>query len=187
MNEDTPWPKQLIASIGALLAAGLIVGAVAGVLIVKAANVAGVGGSAGGAQQGPLMVDPTTVAPGPTGQGPKSPKSSGKPTNSAGTKSGNHGAHKHQQRPIHLLASKSTASPMEQVTLSGSYPGKDGVSLQVQSKSGGAGWSDFPVTTSVNGGIFSTYIQTGITGKNKFRMVDTSTGTKSNVVTVTIR
>jgi hypothetical protein len=73
---------------------------------------------------------------------------------------------------------------MERIYLSGRYPGQDGSTLQVQRFEGG--WTNFPVTTSVSGGRYSTYVQTGNTGRNRFRMLDTSTGRASNPVTVTI-
>jgi len=47
-------------------------------------------------------------------------------------------------------------------------------------------WSDFPVTASVSGGRFSTFIQTGMVGLNRFRMLDTDTGETSNEVKVQI-
>jgi hypothetical protein len=86
---------------------------------------------------------------------------------------------------IVLQAGQTSVSPMQQIDLSGSYAGGDGAILQVQRFEGGS-WRDFPVTARVSGGQFSTYIQTGQTGENKFRMADTDSGTTSNEVTVTI-
>ena len=47
-------------------------------------------------------------------------------------------------------------------------------------------WSDFPVTMSVSGGTFATYVQTSQVGPNKFRVIDTDTKVTSNELTVTV-
>ena len=86
---------------------------------------------------------------------------------------------------IVLSAVQATVAPMQQIDLTGSYPGGEGAVLQVQRFENG-GWQDFPVTTSVSGGSFSTYIQTSQAGANRFRMADTDSGTTSNEVTVRI-
>jgi len=73
-----------------------------------------------------------------------------------------------------------------EITLTGTYSAADGTTLQVQRREAGGVWADFPVTATVTGGTFSTYIQTGQTGTNRIRMMDTSTGAMSNVVTVDV-
>ena len=45
---------------------------------------------------------------------------------------------------------------------------------------------DFPVSTSVSGGVFKTYVYSGREGANRFRVVDTGTDRASNAVRVTI-
>jgi hypothetical protein len=55
----------------------------------------------------------------------------------------------------------------------------------VQRREGG--WRDFPTSASVSGGTFSSYVMTGQSGVNKFRVVDRSNGKTSNVVTVRVR
>ena len=74
---------------------------------------------------------------------------------------------------------------MERIDLSGVYPSGEGAILQVERLVDGT-WTEFPVTASVGGETFSTYVQTGQAGENKFRVRDTSTGELSNVVTVQI-
>lgn len=86
---------------------------------------------------------------------------------------------------ITLTAGQRSVAPMQRIDLTGSYPGGDGAILQVQ-RLDGRTWVDFPVTTSVSGETFSTYIQTGQSGVNKFRVADTSSREVSNQVTVTI-
>lgn len=86
---------------------------------------------------------------------------------------------------IVLSAGQSAVAPMQQIDLTGTFTGGEGAVLQVQ-RFEGDDWSDFPVTASVTGGTFTTYIQTSQTGENRFRMADTDTGATSNEVTVTI-
>ena len=74
---------------------------------------------------------------------------------------------------------------MQQIDLTGTYQSGEGAILQVQRFEDGT-WSDFPVTMSVSGGTFATYVQTGRTGENKFRVVDTDADVVSNEVTVTV-
>jgi hypothetical protein len=74
---------------------------------------------------------------------------------------------------------------MERIDLTGTYPGGEGAILQVERYIDGA-WSDFSVTAAVSNETFSTYVQTGQTGVNKFRVRDTDTGKLSNAVTVTV-
>ncbi len=74
---------------------------------------------------------------------------------------------------------------MGRIDLTGVYPGGEGAILSVQQFEGGV-WNDFPVTASVSGETFATYIQTGQLGRNRFRMIDTDTGAVSNEVRVEI-
>ena len=86
---------------------------------------------------------------------------------------------------ISLSATQQSVSPMQQIDLTGTYPGGEGAVLQVQRFEGGA-WSDFPVTAPVSGGTFGTYVQTGNVGPNRFRVIDTDSEAISNEVTVTV-
>ena len=74
---------------------------------------------------------------------------------------------------------------MQQIDLTGTYQAGEGAILQVQRFEDGA-WVDFPVTVSVSGGTFATYVLTGRTGPNQFRVVDTDSEAVSNEVTVTV-
>ncbi|GAA1914444.1 hypothetical protein [Nocardioides hwasunensis] len=86
---------------------------------------------------------------------------------------------------IALTAAQQTVSPMQQIDLTGTYAGAEGAILQVQ-RFENEQWSDFPVTMSVSGGTFATYVQTSRAGENKFRVVDTDSDAVSNEVTVTV-
>lgn len=86
---------------------------------------------------------------------------------------------------ITLSAAQSAVAPMEPIDLTGSYAAGEGAILRVQQFKDG-GWSDFPVTAPVNGGQFSTFIQAGAIGLQRFRMIDTDTGETSNEIKVQI-
>jgi hypothetical protein len=86
---------------------------------------------------------------------------------------------------ITLLSAQTEVGPMEPIDLTGSYVGGEGAILQVQQFEDGA-WADFPVTVPVNGDSFTTYVQTGDVGPNRFRVVDTETGEESNEVRIQI-
>jgi hypothetical protein len=86
---------------------------------------------------------------------------------------------------ISLSAAATEVSPMEEIYLTGVYPGGEGAVVQVQRFESGK-WEDFPVDASVSGETFSTYVQTGRLGVNKFRVRDTSGPNVSNEVRVKI-
>lgn len=86
-----------------------------------------------------------------------------------------------------LTAAPLTAGTFERVSLSGRFPGLDsGESLQVERKEGGV-WALFPVTvTTDNRGTYSTSIETGHTGPNRFRVTaDSGESTPTVVVQIT--
>ena len=86
---------------------------------------------------------------------------------------------------IQLAISPAKAKPMQRVNLTGTYQGQDNLALQVQRRQGGD-WSDFPVQANVRAGTFATYVETGQTGVNQFRLYDARADKTSNVVEVTI-
>jgi hypothetical protein len=93
-----------------------------------------------------------------------------------------------QDTGITLTAAQTTVGPMGRIDLSGTYTTGEGSVLQVQRATGpGDSWVDFPVTVTVSGGQFSTYVQTGRSGPNRFRVIDTDSDTVSNDVTITIQ
>lgn len=93
---------------------------------------------------------------------------------------------KKEVQQISLSASQTEVSSMEQIDLTGVYPGGEGAILRVEIFSGG-GWQEFAqITTNVSDQTFSTYIQSGQVGMQRFRVVDTDTGEASNEVRVRI-
>jgi cytoskeletal protein RodZ len=87
---------------------------------------------------------------------------------------------------IMLAASPVQVPPGGRINLTGTYPGADNVSLQVQRKEGGT-WTPFAnVTAPVRVSAFATYVITSRTGKMSFRVLDPATGRASNAVQVTV-
>lgn len=86
---------------------------------------------------------------------------------------------------INLTAGTTAVAPMEQIDLTGTYPDGEGAVLQVQRFMAGQ-WQDFNVTVVVSNQTFATYVQTSVTGLNRFRVVDTDTGAASNEVRVRV-
>lgn len=189
-HDDSPVDERHPVWFGllALVGVGIVVGLIAGVAALAGAHVLGVtdGGGGGTASEEKSMYlpkpEPTqapsgplvTLAPGesPTGSQQTSPP--GKP--------------KKPEKPekrIALSSGENSVAPMQQIDLTGVYPGGEGAILQVQRFEGGS-WSDFPVTASVSNETFATYVQTSQTGVNRFRVIDTDSGLTSNAVRVTI-
>jgi cytoskeletal protein RodZ len=179
MDDESDWRKQLLVGLGVLVVVALLVGGIVGVIAIKAADVAGIG-TTPAPDTGivfPTNSD-TTTPPSTSDQTPSSepttPTGSTPPTTTAQEHSG-----------IHLDASPSQAGTYQRVNLTGTYQAPPGTSLQVQRREG-ASWVDFPTSAQVSGGQFSTYIETGRPGANRFRVVDAGSGKTSNIVTVQI-
>lgn len=196
-DQDTPWYRALFAGLGALLGVALLVGAVISVVALGAVTVSGISGDdRPTAEREPSLYIPERTAsreaddPGLTLEdlnGGSSPSSSA--TAAPDAEESKTAREKRKARAprsvISLSASPQKVSSMERIYLSGTYPGGEGASLQVQRLDGG--WTDFPTSTSVSGETFSTYVMTGRSGANRFRVVDAASGRKSNPVTVTVR
>jgi hypothetical protein len=87
---------------------------------------------------------------------------------------------------LYLSASPVIVNPMERINLTGQWPGHDNEGLLVQRFEGGK-WADFGVHVNVNLGTFETYVMTGHTGDQKFRVFDPGSDTASNAVTITVQ
>lgn len=179
-DEDGNLPRQLLMALGALIASALVVGGVISVVALGAARVAGVG-EASGVSAEPSLYLPSPASPSST---PDTPEESDRPTESADP-SRSAKPDRNARRAITLSASPTRGAVSERIYLRGTYRGAGGTTLQVQRFQGG--WGDFPVSATVRGGTFETYVQSGQEGPNRFRVVDASTGRASAPVTVTLR
>lgn len=168
----------IAAGLVALVGVGLAVGLLLGVLTLLGSHVAGLGGGSGSraADAGPSLFLPSPVptqSSAAASAAPQAASSAPKP----------HRAPKQ----ITLQSGASSVGSMQRIDLSGIYPRGEGAVLQVQRLGAGNTWEDFPVTAAVSGGTFSTYVQTGRSGVQKFRVRDSDSGLVSNVVSVTVR
>lgn len=188
-DEDERWGRQLLLSLVALLAVAGVVGGILAVVALGAARVTGLGDGSGPQAQ-PSLYFPTakpTVRPqalaGPTPT--RGPSPADEPSTPTPSPSPSPSASPKPERQITLQAFPQQVSPGQRINLTGVYQGAEGVTLQVQ-RDDGSGWQDFPVTASVSGGTFQTWVTTSHTGKNRFRVVDTGSGRKSNAAAVTV-
>jgi hypothetical protein len=179
-DEKHPITAALIALIGVGLAIGLLLG----VITLVVSRVAGLGGDDGSKASGagPSLYLPTPVPTDSASDSPAEEPAAGasEPARPAHTKTA-------AAEQITLQAGASSVDPMERIDLSGVYTGGEGAVLQVQRKGSDGGWEDFPVTTAVAGETFSTYVQTGRSGVQHFRVRDSDAKLVSNVVSVTVR
>jgi len=194
-DDETPWYRTLLVGVGAMLGVALLVGGLVGVVALGAVSVTGLGDERVEVEEEPTLYIPERTPEGDeddddpgltledlTGKKPAEDPSE---TNeeSQGPK-----PDKKKRKPrsvISLSVSPLQVSSMQRIDLTGTYPGGEGASLSVQRFEGG--WSDFSgVTATVRGGTFSTYVMTGRTGVNRFRVVDPSGGKTSNPVRVRV-
>ncbi|MGA8248501.1 MAG: hypothetical protein WB797_16465 [Nocardioides sp.] len=179
-DENRPVLAGLLALVGVAVAVGLVTA----VAFVAGAHMLGLGGgqaaTAGDAGASMYLPKPQKTK---ASDGPSITLGS-EPTHSGSTKSPT--IHKPHRR-ISLQAGERSVAPMGRIDLTGSYPGGEGAVLNVQKFSNGS-WQDFySISATVSNGTFSTYIQTGTPGVNRFRVIDSDTHLASNPVSVRIR
>ncbi|GAA5106920.1 hypothetical protein GCM10023339_04390 [Alloalcanivorax gelatiniphagus] len=173
-HENRPVLTGLIALVGVAVAIGLL----GGLAVLVGVKATGIGGTSSASAD---SSSPATFSlPRPSDTSTETPQTDpvqpdpGAETSSEAAAEG-----------ISLTAAQQSVSPMQQINLTGTYQGGEGAILQVQRRENGT-WADFPVTMSVSGGTFSTYVLTARTGPNEFRVVDTDSDVISNAVTVTV-
>jgi len=195
-HQDEKHP--ITAGLIALVSVTLTVGIVLGLVTLVASHVLGGGGGGNNSSSDAQTLYLPTPTPTPTpsdplvtlgaqpGSASALPTSLETPSSSATSSSTASATTSAPAKQITLSAGQTKVSPMQQIDLTGVYPGGEGAILQVQRKLDGK-WQDFlSVNAAVSGGQFATYVQTGQTGVQKFRMRDTTSGMVSNVVRVTV-
>ena len=169
--------RPVLTGLVALVGVSVVIGLLGGLAVIVGIRATGIGessdgGSSGGAASTFNLPKPTDTGTEAATQEPE------QPTESESTSEA-------PAEGISLSATQQSVSPMQQIDLTGTYQSGEGAILQVQRFEDGA-WSDFPVTMSVSGGTFATYVQTSRVGPNKFRAIDTDSDVVSNEVTVTV-
>ena len=189
MADDDPTPtrqeRPVLTGIVALVGVALVVGLVLGGGVLAATKVLGLGGD-DRATDSATSKDSLFLPDFEATEKPSGPLVTLRPEPSKSAEPG--GEESESAKPetkLSLSAGQTEVVPMDQIDLTGVYPGGEGAILQVQRLEAG-NWDDFPVTVSVSNETFSTYVQTGQVGANKFRVVDTDTDLASNVVLVQI-
>ena len=185
--EPAPERKQhpVVAGLIALVGVGLAIGLLAGGATLVATRVMGLGGETTAtdstARQSMYLPKPEPTTASAASSLPTLPPAS-EPTGPVLTTPT-------KDTGITLTAAQTTVGQMGRIDLTGTYPTGEGAVLQVQRASGPGddSWVDFPVSVTVSGGQFSTYVQTGRTGPNRFRVIDTDSDQVSNEVTITVQ
>ena len=171
--------RPVLTGLVALVAGALVIGVLGGLGILVAVRATGIGGSAEAADDSSASA--TFVLPRPTDTG-----TTGVPAPEETTDPGAEAPETATPaEEIALSAAQQSVSPMQQIDLTGTYATGEGAILQVQRFEDGA-WQDFPVTMSVSGSSFATYVQTSRVGPNRFRVIDTDTAKVSNEIIVTV-
>ncbi len=188
MDDERSRLRSVLIGLSALVAGALVIGGLVGLLAWGAVNLAGDGPDLTTSPTAPLIPERSeTTSPSPKEQSKqaKSKQSSKKSDTKKNSSKKSKNKKKQNNQRITLDASPKVASTYERVRLTGRYPGGNGTKLQVQRRQGG--WADFPTSATVRRGSFSTWVQTGRPGVNRFRVVDKDAGKKSRSVSVIIR
>ena len=172
--------RPVLAGLLALVGVAVVIGLLGGLAVMVGVKATGLDGTTTATDESaspssfslPRPTDTESSVPAPE-ETAVEPSATAEPTSQAPAEA------------ISLTAVQQSVSPMQQIDLTGTYQSGEGAILQVQRFEGG-GWSDFPVTASVSGGTFGTYVQTSQTGPNRFRVIDTDSEAVSNEVTVTV-
>ena len=173
-EKDRPVLMGLLALVGVAVAIGLL----GGLAVMVGVKATGLDGSSSATDSSARPSTFNLPQPTETDESIPPPDESDEPTAGESTSEA-------PAEPISLTVAQQSVSPMQNIDITGTYQAGEGAVLQVQRFENGA-WSDFPVTVSVTGGTFSTYVQTAQVGPNRWRVVDTDSEAISNEVTVTV-
>lgn len=185
--DDDSGRRQVLSGLGALVVVTLLVGGIVSLMALGAVRLSGLDGSS--AARGPVEEPSLYIPPGVPSTSPEVYPDPTLPDreepSESPTAEESMAEQRRQDKRITLQAFPLDAFPGERITLTGVYPAGEGAILQVQRFEGS--WTDFPVSVTVSGGLFNTYIITSRTGEARFRVTDKALGRSSNPVTVTIR
>ena len=181
-NDVEPrWPRQLLVGLAALVAAALVIGGVVSLVALGAAKVTGIDEARPEPTKRPTLFIPSEKPTTTPEAFPNPPSASPSPTPTRRPPA----AKPRKRTPaISLQATPRRVSANQRINLTGGYRGGQGRRLQVQRFEGR--WVDFPVTATVRSGSFRTFIFSGRSGLNRFRVLDENSGRASNAVRVVI-
>jgi hypothetical protein len=176
---DTEKQRPVLSGLIALVGVAIAIGLLGGLAVIVGVKATGLDNTSTATD--PSAAPSTFHLPKPTDTSSSIPE----PEDSVEPSPGEQPSSEAPTDAISLSATQQSVSPMQQIDLTGTYQAGEGAILQVQRLEGST-WSDFPVTMSVSGGTFATYVQTSKVGPNKFRVIDTDSQAVSNEVTVTV-
>ena len=178
-EQDSRKDRPVLSGLIALVAVAVAIGLLGGLAVMIGVKATGIDNTSSATDE---SATPSTFSlPRPTDTESSVPE----PEDSVEPSAGEESTSEAPAEGISLSVTQQSVSPMQQIDLTGTYQAGEGAILQVQRLEGGT-WSDFPVTMSVSGGTFATYVQTAQVGPNQFRVVDTDSQVVSNEVTVTV-
>ena len=193
-DDDKPWTRQLFVVVGVLVAVALVIGGIVSVIALGAAKITGIDSAKSTASSKPSLYVPSgkpTVGlepyPDPSGV-PDKPKKSPSPSDtggSAGSDPDSPDSPKPEKKGITLQVFPQQVSAGQRINITGLYTNGEGATLTVQRFEGGS-WTDFPVSATVSGGQFATYVTTSHTGPQRFRVADKAADRMSNAVRVRV-
>lgn len=181
-QDDRPGRALLIA-LAAMAGVAVVVGLVVAGVVVGAFNQYGLGSSQTSAQDSSESLYMPRYTP--TTSPAKADRLASSPGASEGLKQARPSKTRAPEPAIKLFVAPQSVAPGQRINMNGVYPEGDGVVLKIQRKEGGT-WVDFPVTATVSGGSFETWILTSHTGRNQFRMYDEGAQRASNVAAVQV-
>jgi hypothetical protein len=179
--------RALLVALGAMLGVALLVGLAVGAVVLTLTGLGsgddGASGPRGGSSEESLFMPDYTPTESageewqlPRVREPQTPDvelPEGEPSTPEGAGT------------ITLFVAPQSVPAGGRINFNGVYDGAEGATLQVQRRENGA-WTDFPVTATVRGGSFETWIQTSRTGRTEFRVYDAAADEGSNPVAVEI-
>lgn len=208
MGEPQDWRERVVGALGAVIVVALAIGAVVGAVTYGAVRVTGLAGADSPPQTSLSgRHSPGHPAPAAASEPAAAPSQAPQATHTATSRQARERQHA-DQRPRHrahdnarhrarkrdrhrhqvrltLSANPHRVREMGRVNLWGRYPGHGGARLLVQRFKGGH-WGRFPVTVTVRGGRFHTWVASGRRGTNRFRVLDPAARRVSPAVTVSV-
>jgi hypothetical protein len=180
LNDDEGHP--VVSGLAALVGVGVVVGLLVSGGALAASSMLGLGDSDDG---GPTTSQQSMYLPKPSDTAEEAgPQITLQPGQQSPTSTESSNAA--PEFAISLSSAVTQVGPMEEIYLTGVYPGGEGAVVQVQRFENGK-WDDFAtVDAVVSGETFSTYVQTAKTGVNRFRVRDTDGPNVSNEVRVRV-
>lgn len=188
--------RPVLNGVVALIAVTLGVGAVLAAVVLVGTKVLGVGGdeqaSSGSTARESMYLPSPQKTDDPQGplvtlntEDPNAPDLGSQDATDEASESATDESSSAAAGTISLTSAATSVATGERIYFSGTYPGGEGAILFVQRFQNNA-WSDFPASVGVTNGTFSSYLFTGVSGLNRFRVIDRDKNVISNEIRVQV-